>query len=157
MEVMRALLLKGSESRWLEHQFRRRAFARKAVSRFMPGEELDDALHEAAPLEESGIETIVTYLGENVATAAEATAVHDHYVFVDHCQLPLNCGYGSPLSPPSEAKRPLLDSLDPLRESHPQLCADAALMARAMRTYLAQSLIMASMHASAESHSYRSA
>ncbi len=82
MGLMRAALLRGSESRWLENQFRRRRFARKAVSRFMPGETPEDALREAAVLEAAGLESIVTCLGEMVSTPEEARAVHEHYVSV---------------------------------------------------------------------------
>lgn len=48
----------------------------------MPGERLEDALGAAAVLQQHGITTIVTFLGENVANEAEATAVADHYLSV---------------------------------------------------------------------------
>jgi len=82
MGLMRAALLRGSESRWLEEQFRRRSFAKKAVSRFMPGEEPEDAFRVAAELESAGMETIVTCLGENVVTEEDANDVHAHYLSV---------------------------------------------------------------------------
>ncbi len=82
MGLMRAALLRGSESRWLENQFRRRGFARKAVSRFMPGEDPEDALREARVLEDAGFESIVTCLGELVSTPKEAGSVHEHYLGV---------------------------------------------------------------------------
>jgi len=82
MGLMRAALLRGSESRWLEGQFRRRSFAKKAVSRFMPGETPEDALRVAKVLEARGIETIVTCLGENVVTEEDANGVHQHYLAV---------------------------------------------------------------------------
>ncbi|MEZ4414939.1 MAG: proline dehydrogenase family protein [Gemmatimonadota bacterium] len=77
---MRSALLWGSQNRWLEHQFRRRRFAKKAVSRFMPGERPEDALGEARSLSEKGISTVVTCLGENVATVSEVDAVVQHYL-----------------------------------------------------------------------------
>lgn len=59
----------------------RYGFVRRAVRRFMPGETLDEALEAAETLERgAGIPTLVTFLGENVANAAEAQAVADHYV-----------------------------------------------------------------------------
>lgn len=82
MGIFRSALLWGSESRWLEQQFRRRRFARKAVSRFMPGEDVHDALREAEALRGQGIRTVVTCLGENVHSEDEARGVADHYVQV---------------------------------------------------------------------------
>ena len=79
MGVMRRLLLAGSRSRWLRRQATRRAFVRRAVSRFMPGEALDDALRAAAELERGGLGTILTHLGENVTGRSEAAAVAAHY------------------------------------------------------------------------------
>jgi len=76
---MRSALLWGSENRWLENQFRRRRFAKKAVSRFMPGENPEDALREARALAEQNIGAVVTLLGENVDTEAEVASVVDHY------------------------------------------------------------------------------
>ena len=82
MSLARSLLLKASRSTWLAEQFRRRAFARRAVRRFMPGEDLESALGAAAPLAAAGIGTVVTALGERVTNRAEAEAVRDHYLRV---------------------------------------------------------------------------
>ncbi|NUR55683.1 MAG: proline dehydrogenase, partial [Acidobacteria bacterium] len=57
---MRKVLLAGSTSPWLREQATRRAFVRKSVSRFMPGEKIDDALTAAATLKPQGITTILT-------------------------------------------------------------------------------------------------
>src|SRR5437899_10103143 len=80
MGLMRSLLLAGSESRWLRAQATRRAFVRRAVSRFMPGESLEDALGTAPALKQDGIGLVLTRLGESVADAAEADAVDAHYL-----------------------------------------------------------------------------
>ena len=40
MSLARSVLLRASRSTWLANQFRRRSFAKRAVRRFMPGEEL---------------------------------------------------------------------------------------------------------------------
>ena len=48
MSVMRSLLLAGSDSAWLRRQAPRFWFVRKSVSRFMPGEKVDDALRDKA-------------------------------------------------------------------------------------------------------------
>ena len=60
----------------------RRPFVHRAVSRFMPGEELEDALAAAAALGHAGLGAVLTRLGENVATEAEADEVKDHYLHV---------------------------------------------------------------------------
>jgi proline dehydrogenase len=80
MGFTRELLLWGSENKWLENQAGRRSFMRKAVQRFMPGEDIDAAVDAVGALSEKGISrTILTQLGENVTEAAEADAVADHY------------------------------------------------------------------------------
>jgi proline dehydrogenase len=80
MGLMRSLLLASSESRWLRAQATRRAFVRRAVSRFMPGESLADALRTAPALRQDGIGLVLTQLGESVTDAAEAAAVAAHYL-----------------------------------------------------------------------------
>jgi proline dehydrogenase len=79
MGVMRSVLLAGSESRWLRRQAPKLGFVRKAVSRFMPGEHLDDALTAARAVAPLGLGAIVTKLGESVTEPAEAEAVAAHY------------------------------------------------------------------------------
>lgn len=78
--MMRTLLLRMSRSTSLERWVKRRAFARRAVARFMPGEELDDALDAAERLGRRGIGVVFTELGENVTTAEEASGVAADYV-----------------------------------------------------------------------------
>ena len=82
MSLMRKVLLAGSTSPWLREQATRRAFVRKSVSRFMPGEKIDDALTAASTLEPQGITTILTRLGENLSSLDEAEDVTQHYVDV---------------------------------------------------------------------------
>jgi proline dehydrogenase len=79
MNVTRSVLLRASRSAWLADQFRRRAFARRAVRRFMPGEDLESALEAAAALKSDGIGAVLTQLGERVTTGEDALAVHEHY------------------------------------------------------------------------------
>jgi proline dehydrogenase len=55
-------------------------FVRRAVSRFMPGEDFEDMIAAARTLERSGIDAVFTRLGENVRDRAEADAVAAHYV-----------------------------------------------------------------------------
>ena len=80
MGLLRSALLAGSQSRWLRERAMRREFVRRAVSRFMPGEEVDDALEAAARLRSSGMGAVLTRLGENVADESEADAVAAHYL-----------------------------------------------------------------------------
>ena len=73
------MLLRASRSHWLADQFRKREFARRAVRRFMPGEDLAAALDASAEFAAAGIGTVLTQLGEQVRSGAEAQAVRDHY------------------------------------------------------------------------------
>ncbi|MGH7560256.1 MAG: proline dehydrogenase family protein [Gemmatimonadales bacterium] len=59
-----------------------RPFARRAVKRFMPGEELADALAAAESLAGARLGAILTKLGENLHSPAEADTVRDHYLQV---------------------------------------------------------------------------
>ncbi|MGI9626201.1 MAG: proline dehydrogenase family protein [Longimicrobiales bacterium] len=79
--MMRSILLKISENDWCRETLPSYGFVKRAVRRFMPGEELEDALIEGARMESAhGIPSLVTFLGENVADAAEAAAVADDYI-----------------------------------------------------------------------------
>ena len=80
MGLLRRALLAGSQSRWLRERAMRRPFVRRAVSRFMPGEDVSDALAATVSLRRAGMGAVLTRLGENVATEAEADAVAAHYL-----------------------------------------------------------------------------
>ncbi|MEW5915478.1 MAG: proline dehydrogenase family protein [Gemmatimonadota bacterium] len=80
--MLRGALLKASASPWLKHQMMRRRFANRAVRKFMPGERLEDALDAAAALRTSGINTVITQLGENVTQRSQAEGVCQHYLHV---------------------------------------------------------------------------
>jgi proline dehydrogenase len=82
MTMMRKVLLAGSTNAWLRDHATKYGFVRKSVSRFMPGEQVEDALRAAAALKPDGITTILTRLGENVTTAEEAEEVTRHYLDV---------------------------------------------------------------------------
>jgi len=79
MGVFRTALLWGSENKWLERQFRSRRFAKRAITKFMPGEDLDAALTACKRLGDRGIPCILTRLGENVASTSEIASVVEHY------------------------------------------------------------------------------
>src|SRR6266704_3380910 len=74
MSLSRHLLLRASRSPWLARQLSERAFFRRAVRRFMPGEDLDAALAAAAELVRDGIGSVLTQLGEQVTSRDEAAA-----------------------------------------------------------------------------------
>jgi proline dehydrogenase len=80
--MMRNILLAASQSPWLRRRVPRLWFVRRAVSRFMPGEEIGDALAAATALKESGLRTVLTHLGENISDAREAESVTEHYLDV---------------------------------------------------------------------------
>lgn len=82
MSLMRNALLAASTNAWLREHAMRRTFVRRSVSRFMPGEHLEDALRAARDLRAP---TILTHLGENLASVAEAEAVTNHYLEVLDC------------------------------------------------------------------------
>jgi proline dehydrogenase len=82
MGATRALLLAAAQSRWLRDHATRYAFVKKSVSRFMPGETLDDAIRAAHQLREKGITSALSHLGENVTDAIEAEGVVQHYLGV---------------------------------------------------------------------------
>lgn len=82
MSIMRSVFLAASQSPWLRDHATKYRFVRMSVSRFMPGETVEEALPVAAELEKQKLGTAFTKLGENVANAAEAEQVVEHYVGV---------------------------------------------------------------------------
>lgn len=82
MSLTRSLLLAASQNRWLRDHATRYRFVRSSVSRFMPGETLDDAMQAAQTLRGKQIGTVFTHLGENIKDPQEAQQVADHYLEV---------------------------------------------------------------------------
>lgn len=81
MSIMRSVLLAGAESVWLREKAMRYPFVRRSVSRFMPGESVDEALDACRRQQEQhGTGTILTHLGENLSSLPEAEAVTRHYL-----------------------------------------------------------------------------
>ena len=80
MSLSRTLILKVSDNTWLREHGTRVPFIRRAVSRFMPGEDFDDMLGAARTLSASGIDAVFTRLGENVRDRTEADEVAAHYL-----------------------------------------------------------------------------
>jgi len=80
MSVLRKVLLAMSTSTFLREQATSRAFVRRSVSAFMPGETVEEALAAAATLKPQRINTILTRLGEGVTRLDEAEKVTQHYL-----------------------------------------------------------------------------
>src|SRR5271163_2041190 len=80
MPFMRSTLLAAAQNRWLRDHAAHYKFVRSTVSRFMPGETLDEALLAAQGLRAKNIAAVFTHLGENIADRAEANEVTAHYV-----------------------------------------------------------------------------
>src|SRR5438046_8647648 len=75
MGLMRSAFLAGSQSRWLRERAVKYRFVHRAVSRFMPGEDLNAALAAANDLKPKGIGSLLTYLGEKVKALGHAAQV----------------------------------------------------------------------------------
>jgi proline dehydrogenase len=80
MPIMRSLLLAAAQNRWLRDHASHYRFVRRTVSRFMPGESLDEALTAAQSLRKKNIAAVFTHLGENIADREEARQVTQHYL-----------------------------------------------------------------------------
>ncbi len=82
MGLIRSAFLAGSQSRWLRERAVRYGFVKRAVARFMPGEDLAAALVAARALREKQIGSVLTYLGEKLQALQEAEQVTRHYLDV---------------------------------------------------------------------------
>jgi proline dehydrogenase len=82
MSLMRSLLLAAAQNQWLRDHATHYRFVRSTVSRFMPGENFEDALKAAQTLATKQIGTVFTHLGENIKDHAEAQQVTGHYLEV---------------------------------------------------------------------------
>jgi proline dehydrogenase len=77
---MRGLLLWMARNRFLRKNLPRLWFAKRAVRRFMPGEEPEAALDAAQKFQAEGIRGEFTRLGENVETLLECEDTAAHYI-----------------------------------------------------------------------------
>jgi len=77
--VTRSVLLWMARNPWLRGRLPRLGFVRRAVRRFMPGEDADSAFAAATGLAASGQGILFTRLGENLTRLAEADEVAAHY------------------------------------------------------------------------------
>ena len=79
MGILRYTLLWASHNAWLKERVPRQAFVRRAVRRFMPGEDAAAALAAAEVFQQQGIGSVLTVLGEDLADESEARSVVDEY------------------------------------------------------------------------------
>ena len=77
---MRRLLLWMARNRFLRTNLPKLWFAKRAVRRFMPGEDASSALDAAAKFQAEGIRAEFTRLGENVTNIAEGDETAEHYL-----------------------------------------------------------------------------
>src|SRR3954464_10634064 len=80
--IVRNALLVAAENAWLRQHVSTLPFVRRAVTRFMPGEQLEAALAAATELRRGGIGAVLTRLGENIQDVASADETTRHYVTV---------------------------------------------------------------------------
>ena len=80
MGLSRNILLWASENQTLIRHVPNFRFVRRALKRFMPGEELDDAIGATRLFVAERIPTVFTYLGEGIKDLHEAQQVRDHYI-----------------------------------------------------------------------------
>ena len=80
MGIGRNLFLWASRNAALRDRLPRYRFVQRSVSRFMPGETIEDALNAAEQLKGSNLSTVLTHLGENVQNEQETCDVRDHYL-----------------------------------------------------------------------------
>jgi proline dehydrogenase len=76
----RSILLAAARSRRLNDFALRSAFVKRATRKFMPGEDVGDALEAGARIAATGRGLIFTQLGEAITSADGAIAVRDHYL-----------------------------------------------------------------------------
>lgn len=79
MALLRSSLLWASQNQRMERIVRSSRAMRPLVSRFMPGESLDDVIAAVRALAAERTPTIITHLGENVSTDAAADQTVDEY------------------------------------------------------------------------------
>jgi proline dehydrogenase len=77
---VRAVLLWASQNAFLRTRLPRMGFVRRTVARFMPGEEMEDALAAAERLATQGLSITFTHLGENVTGLDQAAAAAAGYL-----------------------------------------------------------------------------
>src|SRR5271155_5886496 len=75
MNPMRRAILAASQNQWIREPAPHFGFMRRAAARFLPGEDVQDAVTAARALADSGIQSVLSHLGENIADRGEAAEV----------------------------------------------------------------------------------
>jgi proline dehydrogenase len=82
MQLIKKPFLWASENKWLQNHFTQYKFVQKAVKRFIPATTLEEAIFSAKSFERNNIQSLLTYLGENVTDLQQAEMVAKHYLQV---------------------------------------------------------------------------
>jgi proline dehydrogenase len=78
--MLRAVLLKASQSKSFAHWVTSNNSTRRMAHRFVPGETLDEAIAAARDCNNQGMLASLDYLGENVSSPADAQRARDAYL-----------------------------------------------------------------------------
>src|SRR3989442_10060468 len=78
--TLRRIFLWMASNRWLRYHLPRLGFARRAVLRFMPGEDSESALRAGKDFQKDGISVVFTRFGENITPLEDADEVAQHYL-----------------------------------------------------------------------------
>ncbi len=78
--MLRAIFLYLSKAAWARRLVTGWGFARRAASRFVPGEALDDGIAAIRQLNKRGLLATLDHLGENVTNPVEARQAADDYL-----------------------------------------------------------------------------
>jgi proline dehydrogenase len=77
---MRKLLLWMARNPWLKERLPKLWFAKRAIRRFMPGEDAESALDAGVMFRADGISSMFTRLGENITRLEEGDETAEHYL-----------------------------------------------------------------------------
>lgn len=77
---MRKLLLWMARNPWLKERLPKLWFAKRAIRRFMPGEDAESALDAGVMFRADGIASMFTRLGENITRLDEGDETAEHYL-----------------------------------------------------------------------------
>jgi proline dehydrogenase len=80
MNFMRSGILAVSQNQWMREHAPRFGFMRRAAARFLAGEDVQDAVTAARSLAANGIQSVLSHLGENIASRDEAAEVTRHFL-----------------------------------------------------------------------------
>lgn len=81
-DVLSKFFLAISKNTWLRDRIRNSHLGQQAVRQFIPGESVDAALQTAEQFDRRDVDSVLTYLGENIDTPQDALDVRQHYLDV---------------------------------------------------------------------------